>query len=63
VSITEVFFHCGKALIRSELWDASRHVTRDSFPSLGPIVADQTAVMSTEAAEEFVATSYRETLN
>jgi len=62
VSITEVFFHCGKALIRSKLWDSSHHVARDSFPSLGRIVADQTAVMSTEAAEQFVAKSYRETL-
>jgi PPOX class probable FMN-dependent enzyme len=62
VSITEVFFHCGKALIRSKLWDPSRHVARDSFPSLGRIVADQTAVMSAESAEQFVATSYRETL-
>jgi PPOX class probable FMN-dependent enzyme len=62
VSISEVFFHCGKALIRSKLWDASHHVARDSFPSLGRIVADQTAVMGTEAAEQFVATSYRETL-
>jgi PPOX class probable FMN-dependent enzyme len=31
VSITEVFFHCGKALIRSRLWDPSRHIARDSF--------------------------------
>jgi uncharacterized protein len=62
VSITEVFFHCGKALIRSKLWDPAHHVARDGFPSLGRIVADQTAVMSTEAAEQFVATSYRETL-
>jgi PPOX class probable FMN-dependent enzyme len=62
VSITEVFFHCGKALIRSKLWDPSRHVARDSFPSLGRIVADQTAVMSVESAEQFVATSYREKL-
>ncbi len=62
VSIAEVFFHCGKALIRSKLWDPSRHIGRDSFPSLGRIVADQTAVMSVEAAEQFVATSYREKL-
>lgn len=62
VSITEVFFHCGKALIRSKLWDPSRHIARYTFPSLGRIVADQTAVMSVEAAEQFVGTSYRETL-
>ena len=62
VSITEVYFHCGKALIRSKLWDPSRHVARDTFPSLGRIVADQTAVMSVESAEQFVATSYCEKL-
>jgi hypothetical protein len=62
VSIAEVFFHCGKALIRSKVWDPSGHIARDSFPSLGRMVADQTAVMSVEAAEQFVATSYREKL-
>ena len=62
VSITEVFFHCGKALIRAKLWDPSRHVARNSFPTLGRIVAEQTAVMSAEAAEQFVAASYRERL-
>jgi PPOX class probable FMN-dependent enzyme len=62
VSITEVFFHCGKALIRSKLWDPSLHVARDSLPSLGRIIAEQTAVMSAESAERYVATSYRERL-
>jgi PPOX class probable FMN-dependent enzyme len=62
VSITEVFFHCGKALIRSKLWDPSRHVARDSLRSLGRIIAEQTAVMSAESAERYVATSYRERL-
>lgn len=62
VSITEVFFHCGKALIRAKFWDPSCYAARSSFPSLGKIVADQTAVMSVESAEQFVATSYRETL-
>jgi len=62
VSITEVFFHCWKALIRSKLWDPSRHVARDSLPSLVRIIAEQTAVMSAESAERYVATSYRERL-
>jgi len=62
VAITEVFFHCGKALIRSKLWDASRHVPRASFPSLGRIIADQTALMSAESADRAIATSYREKL-
>jgi PPOX class probable FMN-dependent enzyme len=62
VSIAQVFFHCGKALIRARLWDPSLHVARNSFPSLGRIVAEQTAVMSVESAEQVVATSYREKL-
>jgi uncharacterized protein len=62
VSIAEVFFHCGKALIRAKLWEPAHYVARNSFPSLGKIVADQTAVMSVASAEQFVATSYRETL-
>jgi uncharacterized protein len=62
VAITEVFFHCGKALIRSKLWDASRHVPRANFPSLGRIMADQTAVMSVDSADHAIAKSYREKL-
>jgi hypothetical protein len=61
VSITEVLFHCGKALIRSKLWDPSRQVSRDSFPP-GRIVPVQTAVMSVEAAKQFVVMSYGEKL-
>jgi uncharacterized protein len=57
VSITEVFCHCGKALIRAKLWDPSRYVVGSGFPSLGKIIADQTAIMSVENAEDFVATS------
>jgi hypothetical protein len=60
VSITEVFFRCGKARPLEAFGTPSRPVARDSFPSLGRIVADQTAVISVESAEQFVATSYRE---
>jgi PPOX class probable FMN-dependent enzyme len=62
VSISEVFFHCGKALIRSKLWDASRHVPRASFPSLGQIIADQTALMDAASEDKAITTSYREKL-
>jgi PPOX class probable FMN-dependent enzyme len=42
ITVTEAFFHCAKATIRSKLWDASRHAERGSFPSLGRIIAEQT---------------------
>ena len=62
VRIEEVFFHCGKALIRSKLWDPASQVERASFPTLGRIVADQTRVMSAEAADADIAEAYRSRL-
>src|SRR5947209_3118708 len=39
VSVERVYFQCGKAIIRSNLWDVSRHVDRASLPSNGTILA------------------------
>jgi len=41
VTADEVYFHCGKALIRSDLWNPEKHVARSDFPSLGVVIADQ----------------------
>jgi PPOX class probable FMN-dependent enzyme len=40
VFVDTVFFQCSRAIFRSNLWDASRHLPRESLPSLGRIVAD-----------------------
>ena len=61
VSVEEVFFHCGKAMMRSGLWDASRQVPRASFPSLGRILADQLAE-DAERSEAWIAESYSKRL-
>jgi PPOX class probable FMN-dependent enzyme len=39
VSAERVYFQCPKALVRSRLWDPSRHVDRKSLPSSGQILA------------------------
>jgi len=39
VSAERVYFQCPKALVRSRLWDPSRHVDRASLPSSGQILA------------------------
>jgi PPOX class probable FMN-dependent enzyme len=39
VKVESVYFQCSKAVIRSKLWDASRHVERKSLPSNGTILA------------------------
>ena len=59
VSADEIYFHCGKALIRSDLWNPQKQIRRDEFPSLGRILADQIGGMSVEEAERATAESYR----
>jgi uncharacterized protein len=39
VTIESVYFQCSKALVRSKLWDPSRHVDRARLPSAGDILA------------------------
>lgn len=40
INIRHVYFHCGKAMVRSDLWNADKHVDRTNFPTLGTINAD-----------------------
>jgi PPOX class probable FMN-dependent enzyme len=42
VSVDSVFYQCAKAIVRSKLWDAARHVDRKTLPSAGTILADLT---------------------
>src|SRR5690242_17772255 len=39
ITVESVYFQCGRALIRSELWDPRRHVDPKSLPSAGQILA------------------------
>ncbi len=62
VTVDDVYFHCGKALKRSHLWDADRHVERKCFPTLGRIIAEQTKMASVDEVEANVAESYTKRL-
>jgi uncharacterized protein len=59
VSAEEIYFHCGKALIRSDLWNPEKHLRRSEFPSLGRILADQIGGMSVEESDRVTAESYQ----
>jgi uncharacterized protein len=59
VAVREAFFHCGKALIRAQLWDPARQVPRSEFPSIGRIVAEQTGACAAEEADRVVQENYR----
>lgn len=41
IEVREVYFHCTKALRRSQLWNPEKHVSRDVLPSFGQIMRDQ----------------------
>ena len=43
VAVERVYYQCAKAIVRSKLWDASRHVDRKTLPTPGMILADLTA--------------------
>ena len=42
VDVHEVYFHCGKALMRSRLWSKDTQVERAVFPSISQVIHDQT---------------------
>lgn len=51
VSVESVYLHCGKALMRSGLWDASRHASRKQLPSMGQMLRDQISAYRGEEIE------------
>lgn len=41
IEAREVYFHCTKALRRSDLWNPDKRIPRTEFPSFGQIAKDQ----------------------
>lgn len=58
VRIRQVYFHCGRSLIRAKLWDPDSRIEKGSFPSLGRIIADQVAGIDAEAADKRLEEAY-----
>lgn len=59
VTVEDAYLQCGKALIRSDLWNAEKQIDRSSFPSLGRVLSEQIAGVDAETAECSVEESYR----
>ena len=57
VAVDLAWLHCGRALIRSRLWDAESHAAPDALPSLGQMLADQIAGVEAAEAETRLATA------
>jgi len=62
VTVEELFFHCGKALIRSGLWDPERHVPIGTIPTIGRMVDEQLGGIDPAQAEADTLAAYVERL-
>lgn len=58
ISVHEAYFHCGKALMRAQLWSADSRVERAVFPSISQVIHDQTTLGEPEP-QEMVEAGYR----
>jgi uncharacterized protein len=58
ITIEEVFFHCGKALRRADLWNPARRVDRQAFPSYAQVIHKRRPDEPLEKIEKFVADNY-----
>jgi PPOX class probable FMN-dependent enzyme len=64
VAVREAYLHCGKALIRSQLWEATNRVAPDGFPTLAEMLDDQVDLGMTVAdADAVYQEQYRDTVN
>src|SRR6185312_2748801 len=55
ITVSEAYFHCGKALMRSKLWARDVQVEREVMPSVATIIHDQTGLGAPEAQADIVA--------
>jgi PPOX class probable FMN-dependent enzyme len=51
IDVNEVYFHCGKALMRSKLWSADIRVERSVMPSISQVIHDQTSLGEPESQD------------
>ena len=51
IAIEEMFLHCAKALIRSALWDPTRHIDRSVLPTYARMLLDHVTGLTAEENE------------
>jgi PPOX class probable FMN-dependent enzyme len=52
IEVREVYFHCGKALMRSKLWSPDARIERAVLPSISQIIHEQTKLGEPEPQAE-----------
>ena len=63
IKITKSYFHCGKALIRSKLWEKESQIEKGVFPPFGKIVKEEAKLAgSQDEVEDLVLDEYKNKL-
>jgi PPOX class probable FMN-dependent enzyme len=58
IAVEQVYFHCGRSILRADLWNPDKRVGRDAFPMLGTVLADQVAGVDAEATNKRLEIAY-----
>ena len=58
VAIDQVYFHCGRSLLRADIWNPDKKLARTDFPLLGTIIADQVKGVDAEKANANLEVAY-----
>lgn len=58
VAVSAAYLHCAKAFMRSKLWQASSQVDRETLPSVGQMISEQTGLMVAPETREEMARRY-----
>ena len=59
ITVKEVFLHCAKALMRSELWSSKYKIDRSEFPTMGNMINDQLSVKDIPESQEDMVARYK----
>lgn len=62
IEINEVYLHCAKAFMRSKLWAEESKIDRQSFPTMGQMIKDQTGEQGEVEKQDAMVERYKENL-
>ena len=62
VAVEQAYLHCGKALMRSGLWDPAVQIDRAALPSMGEMLKEQISSDQPAETQAEMLVRYRETL-
>jgi len=62
ISIEEIFLHCAKAFMRSELWNVNTQINPHNFPTMGKMLNDQLQLLDKTETREDMQKRYQKDL-